>query len=32
MSRALRTEFDDRDDPVSEVPGPEGVAPWDMDR
>jgi alkylhydroperoxidase family enzyme len=32
MSRALRTEFDDRDDPVSEVPGPEGVVPWDMDR
>jgi alkylhydroperoxidase family enzyme len=31
MSRALRTEFDDRDDPVVEVPGPEGVAPWDMD-
>ncbi|HVM09044.1 MAG TPA: carboxymuconolactone decarboxylase family protein [Acidimicrobiales bacterium] len=24
MSRALRTEFDDRDDPVVEVPGPEG--------
>jgi alkylhydroperoxidase family enzyme len=22
MSRALRTEFDDRDDPVTEVPGP----------
>jgi len=22
MSRALRTEFDDRDDPVVEVPGP----------
>jgi alkylhydroperoxidase family enzyme len=31
MSRALRTEFDDRDDPVAEVPGPEGVAPWDLD-
>lgn len=24
MSRALRTEFDDRDDPVVEVPAPEG--------
>jgi len=24
MSRALRTEFDDRDEPVTEVPGPEG--------
>jgi alkylhydroperoxidase family enzyme len=24
MSRALRTEFDDRGDPVVEVPGPEG--------
>ena len=24
MSRALRTEFDDRDDPVVEVPGPPG--------
>ena len=31
MSRALRTEFDDRDDPIVEVPGPEGVAPWDLD-
>jgi hypothetical protein len=27
----LRTEFDDRDDPIVEVPGPEGVAPWDLD-
>ncbi len=26
MSRALRTEFDDRDDPVVEVPGPEGAS------
>jgi alkylhydroperoxidase family enzyme len=25
MSRALRTEFDDRDEPVTEVPGPEGA-------
>jgi hypothetical protein len=24
MSRALRTEFDDRDDPIAEVPAPEG--------
>jgi alkylhydroperoxidase family enzyme len=26
MSRALRTEFDDRDEPVTEVPGPEGAS------
>jgi alkylhydroperoxidase family enzyme len=26
MSRALRTEFDDRQDPVVEVPGPEGAS------
>jgi alkylhydroperoxidase family enzyme len=26
MSRALRTEFDDRDDPVVEVPGPPGAS------
>lgn len=32
MSRALRTEFDDRDDPIVEVAGPQGVAPWDLDR
>jgi alkylhydroperoxidase family enzyme len=25
MSRALRTEFDDRDEPIVEVPGPEGA-------
>src|SRR5580700_1439214 len=25
MSRALRTEFDDRDEPITEVPGPEGA-------
>jgi hypothetical protein len=24
MSKALRTEFDDRDDPIVEVPGPVG--------
>ena len=32
MSRALRTEFDDRDDPIVEVPGPEGVSAWDLHR
>jgi hypothetical protein len=26
MSRALRTEFDDRDEPVVEVPGSAGPA------
>ncbi len=26
MSKALRTEFDDRDDPVVEVPGPPGAS------
>ena len=26
MSRALRTEFDDRDEPVIEVPGPDGAS------
>jgi hypothetical protein len=26
MSRALRTEFDDRNDPVVEVPGPVGAS------
>ncbi len=26
MSRALRTEFDDRDEPIVEVPGPEGAS------
>jgi alkylhydroperoxidase family enzyme len=25
MSKALRTEFDDRDDPIVEVPGPLGA-------
>lgn len=32
MSRALRTEFDDRDDPIVEVPGPEGVSALDVGR
>ena len=26
MSRALRTEFDDREDPITEVPGPPGAS------
>ena len=26
MSRALRTEFDDRDEPIVEVPGPPGAS------
>jgi hypothetical protein len=26
MSKALRTEFDDRDDPIVEVPGPKGAS------
>ncbi len=26
ISRALRTEFDDRDDPIVEVPGPDGAS------
>ena len=30
MSRALRTEFDDRDDPIVEVPAPEGFDPASM--
>lgn len=30
MSRALRTEFDDRDDPVVEVPAPEGFSAADF--
>jgi len=30
MSRALRTEFDDRDDPVVEVPAPEGFDALDF--
>jgi alkylhydroperoxidase family enzyme len=32
MSRALRTEFDDRDEPVVEVIGPEGVSALDVGR
>ena len=32
MSRALRTEFDDRDEPIVEVPGPEGVSALDVGR
>jgi alkylhydroperoxidase family enzyme len=32
MSRALRTEFDDRDDPIVEVTGPDGVSAWDLGR
>ena len=31
MSKALRLEFDDVDDPIIEVPGPEGVGPSTMD-
>lgn len=30
MSRALRTEFDDRDDPIVEVPAPEGFDALDF--
>lgn len=30
MSRALRLEFDDRDDPIVEVPAPEGYDPMSM--
>ena len=29
MSRALRTEFDDRDDPIVEVQGPPGATAMD---
>jgi alkylhydroperoxidase family enzyme len=32
MSRALRTEFDDREEPVVEVIGPDGVSAWDIAR
>jgi alkylhydroperoxidase family enzyme len=32
MSRALRTEFDDRDEPIVEVAGPEGVSALDVVR
>jgi alkylhydroperoxidase family enzyme len=30
MSRALRTEWDDRDDPIVEVAGPEGFEGYDV--
>ena len=30
MSRALRLEFDDREDPIVEVTGPEGVSAFDI--
>ena len=30
MSRALRTEFDDRDDPITEVPAPAGFDALDF--
>jgi alkylhydroperoxidase family enzyme len=30
MCRALRLEFDDRDDPIAEVPGPEGASAFDI--
>ncbi|MEL6542935.1 MAG: carboxymuconolactone decarboxylase family protein, partial [Pseudomonadota bacterium] len=30
MSRALRTEFDDRDDPITEVEAPEGFDALDF--
>ena len=30
MSRALRVEFDDRDDPIVEVPAPAGYDPMSM--
>ena len=30
MSRALRTEFDDRDDPITEVPAPEDFSALDF--
>lgn len=30
MSRALRTEWDDRDDPIVEVAGPEGFSGYDV--
>ncbi len=30
MSRALRTEWDDRDDPIVEVPSPEGFDGYDV--
>jgi len=30
MCRALRLEFDDREEPIVEVPGPEGVSAFDI--
>ena len=30
MSRALRTEWDDRDDPIVEITGPEGFSGYDV--
>ena len=30
MSRALRLEFDDRDDPIVEVAAPEGYGAFDV--
>jgi hypothetical protein len=32
LSRVLRLEFDDRDDPVVEVPAPEGYTPRSLGR
>ena len=32
ITRALRMEFDDRDDPVAEVPAPEGYVPRNLGR
>ena len=32
MCRALRIEFDDRDEPIVEVIGPEGVSALDVGR
>jgi alkylhydroperoxidase family enzyme len=32
MARALRVEFDDRDDPITEVIGPDGVSALDVGR
>ena len=32
MSRALRTEFDDREEPIVEVIGPEGISALDVGR
>src|SRR5262249_53121921 len=30
MSRALRLEFDDRDDPMVEIPAPDGFSPAEL--